>query len=114
MKYFYSFALSFICIVGFSQNLKIPTDTSYITSHSTKIKGQTVNYTAETGFQPVWNSDGEMTASLYYTYYKRTNDATGNKRPIIVSFNGGPGSASVWMHIAYTCLLYTSPSPRDA
>ena len=52
--------------------------------------------------QPVWDDDGEIIASLYYTYYKRTNVKESSKRPIIMSFNGGPGSASVWMHIAYT------------
>ena len=78
-----------------------PVDTSIVTNNSVTIKGQQVNYRAETGFQPVWDADGKMIASLYYTYYKRTNDSKGNKRPIIYSFNGGPGSASVWMHIAY-------------
>ncbi|MDY2586680.1 S10 family peptidase [Winogradskyella aquimaris] len=95
-----------LCLVCFSlgtaQDLKIPVDTTYVTTNSVTIKGQQVNYQAETGFQPVWDYSGTMIASLYYTYYKRTNDAKGNKRPIIYSFNGGPGSASVWMHIAYT------------
>ncbi|WP_430468271.1 S10 family peptidase [Winogradskyella ouciana] len=86
----------------FSQDLKIPIDTAYVTTNSVTIKGKQVNYRAETGFQPVWDDEGKMIASLYYTYYKRTNDSKDNKRPIIYSFNGGPGSASVWMHIAYT------------
>lgn len=85
-----------------AQNLEIPRDTAYISSHSVKIKNQQINYIAETGFQPVWNQEGMMTASLYYTYYKRTNDNKGANRPLVFSFNGGPGSASVWMHIAYT------------
>ncbi|EPR73623.1 Carboxypeptidase-related protein [Winogradskyella psychrotolerans RS-3] len=86
----------------FSQNLKIPTDTTYVTNHSVTIKGKQINYKAETGFQPVWDTEGQMIASLYYTYYKRTNDAKDKNRPIVYSFNGGPGSASLWMHIAYT------------
>lgn len=98
--------LSFLLLTCFTfciaQDLSIPVDTSYVTNNSVTIKGQQVNYRAETGFQPVWDADGKMIASLYYTYYKRTNDSKGNKRPIIYSFNGGPGSASVWMHIAYT------------
>jgi carboxypeptidase C (cathepsin A) len=88
--------------LSYSQNLTIPVDTAYISEHSVKIKGQQINYQAKTGFQPVWNDKGVITASLHYTYYKRTNDAKGNLRPLIFSFNGGPGSASVWMHIAYT------------
>lgn len=100
---FQSFLVLLICFsFSFSQDLKIPIDTAYVTNSSVTIKGKLVNYKAETGFQPVWNSDGHIIASLYYTYYKRTNDTKGNNRPIIYSFNGGPGSASVWMHIAYT------------
>ncbi|MFD1061886.1 S10 family peptidase [Winogradskyella litorisediminis] len=102
MKLFFTFFLALASGYIFSQNLKVPVDTVYTTTNSIKIKGQSVDYKAMTGFQPVWNDDGEVTASLYYTYYKRTNDSKGNKRPLIISFNGGPGSASVWMHIAYT------------
>ncbi len=39
---------------------------------------------------------------LFYTYYERTDIKDRSSRPLIISFNGGPGSASVWMHIAYT------------
>ncbi|WP_178988847.1 S10 family peptidase [Winogradskyella schleiferi] len=87
---------------SFSQDLKIPVDTTIVSNGSVTIKGKSITYKAETGFQPVWNDDGKIIASLYYTYYKRTNDSKGNDRPIMYSFNGGPGSASLWMHIAYT------------
>ncbi|MFD1015243.1 S10 family peptidase [Winogradskyella rapida] len=102
MKWYTSFLLLFSFLFSFSQDLKIPIDTAYTTQGSVSIKGKTVNYTAETGFQPVWNDEGKIIASLYYTYYKRSNITKTNNRPIIYSFNGGPGSASVWMHIAYT------------
>jgi carboxypeptidase C (cathepsin A) len=39
---------------------------------------------------------------LFYTYYTRNNVKDRANRPLIISFNGGPGSASVWMHVAYT------------
>lgn len=41
-------------------------------------------------------------ATLHYTYYKRSDIKDDSTRPLVISFNGGPGSASVWMHIAYT------------
>jgi len=85
-----------------SQDRKIVVDTIVNTNHTTKIKGETVNYQAETGTQPVWNEDGKPIATLFYTYYKRTDVKNGSHRPLIFSFNGGPGSASVWMHLAYT------------
>jgi len=103
MKFYIQLFIIFFSIGSINaQNLQIPVDTAYVSAHSVKINGQQVNYEAQTGFQPVWNDKGVMTASLYYTYYKRTNDNKGNLRPLIFSFNGGPGSASVWMHIAYT------------
>lgn len=85
-----------------TQNIKIPVDTTVISKHKTIIKGIPIEYTAETGMQPVWDSEGIVIASLFYTYYTRDQIKNKNERPIIFSFNGGPGSASVWMHMAYT------------
>ena len=99
--------LSFVSIKA--QDPRIPLDTTVITNSEVIINGQKITYQAKTGMQPVWNDHGEIIASLYYTYYRRTNFNKNlkkpddySKRPIIMSFNGGPGSASVWMHIAYT------------
>lgn len=94
-----------ICLLSYSvysQNIEIPLDTTVMTKHNTTIKGASFSYTAETGTQPVWDVDGNPMATLYYTYYTRDNIKSRANRPIIFSFNGGPGSASVWMHIAYT------------
>ena len=86
----------------FSQSRKIPVDTSVTTNHSTTVKGQTFKYTAKTGTQPVWDKEGNPVATLFYTYYTRDGVKNPTNRPLIFSFNGGPGSASVWMHVAYT------------
>lgn len=80
----------------------IKIDSSVVTEHETKILGKRVKYSATTGTQPVWNSKDEAVATLFYTYYQRTDVKENTKRPLIISFNGGPGSASVWMHVAYT------------
>ncbi|MBT8220699.1 MAG: carboxypeptidase [Bacteroidia bacterium] len=82
--------------------LKLPTDETVVTTHQTTIQGQRISYTATCGTQPVWNEDGKPIASLFYTYYQRTGVGNVGERPLLISFNGGPGSASVWMHVAYT------------
>lgn len=84
-----------------AQRRSVPDDTAIVSRHSTTINGAKISYTATTGTQPVWIED-KAAATLYYTYY--TRDITGNRdeRPLIISFNGGPGAASVWMHMAYT------------
>jgi len=85
-----------------AQDSRIPLDTTIVITNEVSVNGQKITYKATTGMQPVWDDHGEVIASLYFTYYQRTNVKNREKRPIIMSFNGGPGSASVWMHIAYT------------
>ena len=81
---------------------QIAIETTSVTEHSVEINGETVDYTATAGTLPVWNDEGHPTATLFYTYYQREDVDNRAERPIVYSFNGGPGSASVWMHLAYT------------
>ena len=79
----------------------LPLDTAIVSEATVTILGQSVAYRVETGVQPVYNDSDAVTAGLHYTYYRRT-DVDDPNRPLLISFNGGPGSASVWMHLAYT------------
>ena len=75
---------------------------SSVTRHEMMVRGQHIFYKAVAGTEPVIDEDGKAIASIFYTYYERTDITNKANRPLIISFNGGPGSASVWMHIAYT------------
>jgi carboxypeptidase C (cathepsin A) len=77
-------------------------DHQIVTNHQVTIRDKVIPYTATAGTQPVWNEKGEVIASLFYTYYQRSDIKNQDTRPLVISFNGGPGSASVWMHLAYT------------
>lgn len=77
-------------------------DTAVVTTHSVTIGGTSVPYTAEVGYLPVMEDDGTVLAALFYTWYERTDVDDKVSRPLVVSFNGGPGSGSLWMHIGYT------------
>ena len=88
--------------ISLSQSRKLPIDTVVTTQHSVTTNGTAFTYTAKTGTQPVWDELGEPIASLHYTYYTRNNIKDRASRPLLISFNGGPGSGSVWMHLAYT------------
>jgi carboxypeptidase C (cathepsin A) len=96
------YLLSFLFISTSYGQLKLAADSTVVTKHEVTVKGQRFGYTATTGTQPVWDADGKAIAALYYTYYERNNINNRAERPLVISFNGGPGSASVWMHIAYT------------
>ncbi|GAA6205682.1 carboxypeptidase [Thalassotalea sp. SU-HH00458] len=105
MKKFIQFTLLMTCLTSFAfaDNMrKLEVDTKNQTKHTTKINGKKISYTATTGTQPVWDDEGHPTASLFYTYYQRSDVKDDSSRPLLISFNGGPGSASVWMHVAYT------------
>lgn len=93
-------SLDFSDLKAQSRNL-LPDETS-ITNGTVTVKGQRIPYKATTGTQPVYNDDGEVTASLFYVFYERSDITDKSRRPLVFSFNGGPGSASVWMHIGYT------------
>ncbi len=84
-----------------AQGRTIPVDTVVVTHHETTINNKKITYTATTGMQPVWDENGKPVATLYFTYYKKEGEKNAD-RPLLMSFNGGPGSASAWMHLAYT------------
>ena len=88
-------------VFSYGQSRKLPVDTTVVTSHTATINGQTFEYKANAGTIPVWDDMGKPIASLFYTYYERQGSDQA-ERPLLISFNGGPGSASVWMHVAYT------------
>ena len=147
------------------------TETQSVTQHKLAIDGKELAYTAKAGTLLLRQEDGKKQASVFYVAY--TKDGVGDPatRPITFSFNGGPGSSSVWLHLGafgprrvdmgpegldwtppcklvdnetswldltdlvfidpvttgysravpgesdaefHSCLLYTSPSPRDS
>jgi len=95
------FWISFAAALS-GQNKSIPLDTQIITTHEITVRGEVIQYEAQTGTQPVWNADGKPEAAVHYTYYRRTNAGSSEDRPLLISFNGGPGAGSVWMHLGYT------------
>ncbi|HXO39705.1 MAG TPA: hypothetical protein VN872_13775, partial [Candidatus Acidoferrum sp.] len=69
-----------------------------ITHHEIHVGGKTLHYTATTGMLPLKNNDtGEVEAHIFFIAY--TLDGQNEHRPLTFSFNGGPGSASVWLHM---------------
>ena len=85
-----------------AQQINTNMDSTVTSVGQVTIKGANIKYKATTGKQPVWDEKGNIIAGLFFTYYERTGVSNIAKRPLVISFNGGPGSASVWMHIAYT------------
>ena len=69
-----------------------------VTHHTIHIGSHALNYTVTTGFMPLKNAvSGDAEAKIFYMAYTLDNAPAG--RPLMFSFNGGPGSASVWLHL---------------
>jgi len=73
-------------------------ETPVVTHHSINLEGKTLNYTATVAQMPLKNAAGETEAHIFYMAY--TLDGSNSaKRPVTFCFNGGPGSASLWVHL---------------
>lgn len=96
------FALLAAAVPLSAQDARLPVDTAITTQHEVVIGGQRVPYRATVGTMPVFGDEGQPIASLLYTYYERTDVQDRSDRALTISFNGGPGSGSLWMHLGYT------------
>src|SRR5689334_25345704 len=76
-----------------------PEEPPVITRHEIHVGGATIKYTAIAGMMPIKNRDGEVEARMFFTSYVVDRPDGAPKRPLTFSFNGGPGSASVWLHM---------------
>jgi carboxypeptidase C (cathepsin A) len=70
---------------------------------SIRLAGKKLEYTAIAGFVPVTGTGidekrGEPEAAIFTTSYF-LEGADPGKRPVCFAFNGGPGSASIWLHL---------------
>lgn len=69
------------------------------TQHSMRLGGQTIPYTAKAGTTAIRNDDGETLGLMYSVSYVRSDITDASTRPVTFLFNGGPGSASMWLHM---------------
>ena len=69
-----------------------------VTHHRITVDGKTLAYTATAGRLPIKRGDGKIEAEMFFVAYTLDGQEAG-KRPLTFCFNGGPGSASVWLHM---------------
>jgi len=69
-----------------------------ITHHQIAVNGKTLSYTATAGRLPLKRADGKMEAEMFFVAYTLDGQDSA-RRPVTFAFNGGPGSASVWLHM---------------
>ena len=77
----------------------VPEETPVVTHHEITAGGKSLKYTASVGMMPIKNRDGETEARIFFMAYTLDGVSDRSQRPLTFSFNGGPGSASVWLHM---------------
>ena len=71
-----------------------------VTRHEVRVGGRTLRYTVTTGVMPLRNpATGETEARIFFMAYTLDGAGDRSQRPLMFSFNGGPGSSSVWLHL---------------
>ena len=74
-------------------------ETPVVTHHTINVGGKVINYTATVAEMPLKNTSGETEAHIFYMAYTLDGVSDASKRPLTFCFNGGPGSASMWVHM---------------
>ena len=97
-----------LCLLSQSQETKkdstpkaIPEAKSFITKHQGVFGGKTLDYTTTAKETFLTNKDGDSIATFWSVAYTKTSMGDVTKRPVTFVFNGGPGSASMWLHLGF-------------
>ena len=92
--------LLFFCIESHAQepSPKVEPPQQFITTHTGKFQGKEIRYKAIAGETFLKDEKGEPVAAIWATSYMLDPEPQSG-RPVIFIFNGGPGSASIWLHM---------------
>ena len=77
----------------------VPEPTRFVSEHQARFNGEQMRYTATAGETYIRNKDGNPKASIFSFAYVKNDVPDGEVRPVTFLWNGGPGSASLWLHM---------------
>jgi carboxypeptidase C (cathepsin A) len=69
-----------------------------VTHHQITVNGKLLHYAATAGRLPIKRPDGRIEAEMFFVAYTLDGQES-SRRPLTFAFNGGPGSASIWLHM---------------
>jgi carboxypeptidase C (cathepsin A) len=70
-----------------------------VTEHELTVGGKTIKYKATAGYLVLKDDKDKPRANIFFVAYTKMDEPNAAKRPLMFSFNGGPGSSSVWLHM---------------
>ena len=95
----------------------VPPERNSATHHELSLDGQTIRYAAKAGNLLIDGDDGKPYGSVFYVAYTQDGASDLRLRPITFLYNGGPGSASLWLHmgsVGPVRVVTNSPSATGA
>jgi carboxypeptidase C (cathepsin A) len=76
----------------------IPPEKTSVTRHDMTLDGKVIHYTATAGTLLIHGDDDKPYGSIFYVAYTE-DGADAKTRPVTFLYNGGPGSATLWLHM---------------
>jgi carboxypeptidase C (cathepsin A) len=76
----------------------VPSETNSATKHDITVGGRLIHYTATAGNLLIHDEQSKPNASIFYVAYTE-DGADAKTRPVTFFYNGGPGAASIWLHM---------------
>ena len=95
-----------------NENAPIPPEKPSVTRHEMNLGGRTLHYTATAGTLIIRDEEDKPYGSMFYVAYT-LDGAEARTRPVSFLYNGGPGSASLWLHMgSFSPVRITTDSPN--
>jgi len=92
----------------------VPPESAVVTHHEWKAAGAPVAYTATAGNLVIHDDDDKPYGSVFYVAYTKDSVADAGTRPITFLYNGGPGAATIWLHMGSVGPMRVVTSSPDA
>jgi carboxypeptidase C (cathepsin A) len=90
----------------------LPPEKPVATHHELALGGKTLKYTATAGTLIIRDEDDKPYGSIFYVAYT-LDGVDAQKRPVSFLYNGGPGSASLWLHMgSFSPVRIVTDSPN--
>ena len=90
----------------------VPPEKSSVTHHELSLAGKSLKYTATAGTLLIRDEDDKLYGSMFYVAYT-LDGADPSTRPVSFLYNGGPGSATLWLHMgSFSPVRIETDSPK--
>jgi len=92
----------------------IPTESSSVTDHDLQLDGKTLHYKATAGTLLIDGDDEKPYGIVFFVGYTLSGVTDPRTRPVTFLYNGGPGSASLWLHMGSVGPVRVSTSSPES